>query len=77
MFGKGFFGSLFDFNGDGKLDSMEQAADFGAFMSLMEDEETADIESCGLDFDELSFMDEEERNMILEENGLDPDDYDF
>lgn len=73
----GFFGKLFDFNNDGKLDTFEKAADFGAFVSMMEDEETADIEDCGLDYDELAFMDENERNEILEENGLDPDDYDF
>lgn len=77
MFGKGFFGKLFDFNGDGKLGPMEQAADSGAFMAMMEDEETADIEAHGLDYDELAFMDEDERNEILEENGLDPDEYDF
>lgn len=77
MFGKGFFGGLFDFNRDGKLNSAEQAADFGAFMSFMEDEETAEVDACGLDYDELAFMDEDERNTILEENGLDPDDYDF
>ena len=73
----GFFNKLFDFNGDGKLDSFEKAAAFGTFMSMMEDEEKADIEDCGLDYDELSIMDEDERNSILEENGLDPDEYDF
>ena len=26
MFDKGFFGGLFDFDGDGKLDSLEKAA---------------------------------------------------
>lgn len=28
----GLFGDLFDFNGDGKLDAFEEAAEFGAFM---------------------------------------------
>ncbi len=42
MFDKGFFGDLFDFNGDGKLDTFEQAADFCAFMDIIdEDEESA------------------------------------
>ncbi len=36
MFDKGFFGGLFDFNGDGKLDTLEKAADFAAFMNLVE-----------------------------------------
>ena len=31
---KGFFGGMFDFNGDGKLDSFERAADFAAFVNL-------------------------------------------
>ncbi len=39
MFDKGFLGDLFDFDGDGKLDTFEQAADFGAFMSLIDDED--------------------------------------
>lgn len=34
----GFFGGIFDFNGDGKLDGFEQAADFAAFMNLIESE---------------------------------------
>jgi len=41
-----------------------------------EDIET-ELEAEGLDYDELSFMDEDERNEILEDCGLDPDDYDF
>lgn len=84
---KGFFGGLFDFNHDGELDPMERAMDFMAFDEMMkesdgssddEDEELVDeIESAGLDYDELSFMDEDERREALEDAGLDPDDYDF
>ena len=37
MFDKGIFGGLFDLNGDGKLDSFEQAADFAFFASLMDE----------------------------------------
>ena len=37
--GKGFFGSLFDVNNDGKLDGFEEAMDFAAFMELMEEDE--------------------------------------
>lgn len=40
MFGdEGFFGGLFDFNGDGKLDDFERAADFAAFVGLMDEAE--------------------------------------
>ena len=40
MFGdEGFFGGLFDFNGDGKLDSFERAADFAAFVGLIDEAE--------------------------------------
>ena len=82
---KGFFGGLFDFNHDGELDPMERAMDFMAFDEMMkdsdgssEDEELVDeIESAGIDYDELSFMDEDERREALEDAGLDPDDYDF
>ena len=37
MFDKGFFGGLFDFNRDGKLDTFERAADFGLFCKIMDD----------------------------------------
>lgn len=40
---------------------------------IEEDELTA----AGLDYDELEFMDEDERIEALEDAGLDPDDYDF
>ena len=39
----------------------------------MEDD---DLDSCGLDRDDLEMMDEEERRIALEDVGLDPDDYD-
>ena len=37
MFEKGFFGGLFDFDGNSKLDTFEKAADFGMFIKMMED----------------------------------------
>jgi len=40
---KGFFGSLFDFNRDGKLDSFERAMDVMAFTELLEDEEDDEL----------------------------------
>lgn len=74
----GFFGDLFDFDHDGKLDSFERAVDFAMFASLMNDEEAkTELELLGLDPDELEFMDADERREALEDAGLDPDDYDF
>ena len=34
---EGFFGGLFDLNGDGKLDAGEMAIDFMAFEEMMKD----------------------------------------
>ena len=74
----GFFGDMFDFNQDGKLDGFERVADFAMFTSLMEDEEEkTELEMSGLDPDELEFMDADERRAALEDAGLDPEDYDF
>lgn len=39
MFDKCLFGGLFDFNGDGKLDSFEKAAEFSAFMHMVSESE--------------------------------------
>ena len=86
---KGFFGDLFDFNGDDKLDTFERAMDFMAFDNMVndtsdtfeeddeEDELVCKLELEGLDYDELELMDEDERNEVLEDAGLDPVDYDF
>lgn len=53
---------------------------FGNAGDFEEDEE-ADLEYdaviAGVDLDELEFMDEEKRREVLEDAGLDPDDYDF
>lgn len=85
--GKGFFGSMFDFSRDGKLDAFERAADFMAFEQMMSDDDTDEsddldfgddeLELNGLDRDELEFMDEDERREAMEDVGLDPDDFDF
>ena len=42
-----------------------------------DDEMLEELELEGLDYDELSFMDEAERREALEDAGLDADDYDF
>jgi hypothetical protein len=59
MFDKGFFGNLFDFNRDGKLDSFERAADFAAFASLVSEnddteEETSEITDKKAIFEDFS-----------------------
>ncbi len=44
MFDKGFFGGFFDLDGDGKLDGMERALDFAAFVQLMEENDSQEKE---------------------------------
>lgn len=41
----GLFGDLFDFNNDGKLDSFEKAAEFGAFIQMIDLEEQDEEEN--------------------------------
>ncbi|MDD3138075.1 MAG: hypothetical protein PHX08_03770 [Lachnospiraceae bacterium] len=78
---EGLFGSLFDFNNDGKVDTFEQVAEFATFASIMEadeaEEQKTELEMSGLDINELEFMDSDERREALDDAGLDPDDYDF
>lgn len=74
---KGFFGGIFDFNNDGKLDGLERAADFGMFMNMVDSAKEDELESAGLDMGELDLMDEDERISAIEDAGLDPDDFDF
>ncbi len=74
----GFFGNMFDFNHDGKLEGFERATDFVMFASMMEDDGTkTELEMARLDSEELEFMDADERRDVLEDAGLDSDDYDF
>ena len=73
----GLFGDLFDFNNDGKLDSFEKAAEFGAFMQMIDSTKNDELTSAGIDPAELESMDDFERREALEQAGLDPDDYDF
>lgn len=73
----GIFGSLFDFNGDGKMDVFERTAEFAFLDEITKEDQRTEFEMSGLDADELEFMDADERREILEDAGLDPDDYDF
>lgn len=49
----GIFGNMFDFNGDGKLDALEQAMDFGLFVHMMD--ELNQDEDNDEDFDNEDF----------------------
>ena len=71
----GFFGNLFDLNGDGKMDAFEKAAEFGLFMQMMDAEKGDNLTNAGLDAQDLSSMGYMERREALENAGLDPDDY--
>ena len=81
----GLFGKMFDLNRDGKLDAWERAMEYDFMTSLSdeddgcedEDEELTELELAGIDPIELEYMDAEERREVLEEAGLDPDDFDF
>ena len=66
-----------DFNGDGKMSAFESAAEFQFLHDVvMADEADDELSSAGLDRDELSWMDADERREALEDAGLDPFDFD-
>lgn len=73
----GLFGGLFDFNGDGKLDMFEGAAEFSFFMNMIDSCKEEELSDAGLSSEELELMDDYERREALEDAGLDPDEYDF
>lgn len=90
MFEDGLFGGLFDFNNDGELDAVERAAEFGAFMDLVgenEDDDSSDsditddpediLQNAGIDTFDFEFIDYDEKLEALEDAGLDPDDFDL
>lgn len=78
---------MFGFNNDGQLDSLEKAAQFqfadhmlhGEMKSdpFADDDETDVFADAGLDYEELEFMDPKERREVLEDAGLNPDEFDF
>ncbi|MDO4744888.1 MAG: hypothetical protein Q4A86_05865 [Clostridia bacterium] len=72
--GGGILGSMFDFNNDGEMSAFESAAECMFFHEvIMKGDKTSDTE---LDFEELSLMDRDERRAVIEDAGLDPDDFD-
>lgn len=77
MFDKGFFGGLFDFNGDGKLDGFERAADHMAFMNMVSESEKEESKSSGTSFGSSDYDEEDELVNELEAAGLDLDELEY
>ncbi len=80
----GSFDEMFDMDRDGDLDPIEQGMQLeflehdGSFDDDTDDEmdEVDDaLDSIGYSREDLEFMDDDERAEILEEAGLDPDDW--
>ena len=77
MFDEGLFGGMFDFNGDGKLDSFEKAAEFSFFMQMMEEAEKTN-ESKAESSDNSGYSNagySADLEDALDDAGIDP--YDF
>lgn len=80
---RGLFGDMFDLNNDGRMDALECATELemlkGNAKELAKELENfcQELESAGLDIDEFYMMDDEERREVLEDAGLDLNDYDF
>ena len=72
----GIFGNLFDFNNDGRLDALEQGAEFGFFMQMINAQKQDELSAAGLDPQELEQMGYYERREAIQNAGLNPDDYD-
>ena len=70
------FGNMFDFDRNGTLDSLERALEFNFLSNLLDDEKQTLIDA-GLDIDELNHMDDNTRRAVIENAGLDPDDFEF
>lgn len=74
----GLFGDLFDFNHNKKTEPFERALEFTLFDEMERERKAKKAKAKQEEFmDDLEFMDEEERREVLEDAGLDPDDYDF
>lgn len=75
--GKGFFGSLFDFNHDGNMDVFEKSSELLFLDHIATASDTTEREDTDLDIDDLMLMDDDERIQALEDAGLDPMDFDL
>ena len=80
----GSLDEMFDMNRDGVLDMNEQGFEL-EFLKEDDSDDDGDyddeiddaLDSIGYTRDDLEFMDDDERAEILEEAGLDPDDWDW
>ena len=80
----GPFDSMFDFNGNDKLDPIEEAMLID-FLNDMQKKDSSDWNKTDkrdymypdLNLDELEDMAEDERRVAIEDAGYDPDDFDF
>ena len=72
---------MLDWNGNGERDSFDLAMDLMVLDEFEREEHEEQLGSeligTGYDRDDLVWMDEGERDDILWDAGLDPDDYDF
>lgn len=72
---------MFDWNGNGSRDAFDFAMDMMVLDELEREERESRLETdligTGYDSLDLEFMDEDKRDEILWDAGLDPDDYDF
>ena len=76
MFGPGIFGGMFDFNGDGKLDLFEAAAESQFLHDMMsEDEREEEFDSNFDDYDE-DIKDEFDSDFDDCDENFEYDDYD-
>ena len=77
----GIFGNMFDMDRDGKMDAFERAMELNFLQSFedetMSDDTKTELELAGIDPVDLEYMTDEERRKVLEEAGLDADDFDF
>jgi hypothetical protein len=56
---KGFFMGLFDFDGDGELNSLERALDYTTFVMMTKEDEEEEDDAFSLDDDEADFDESE------------------
>lgn len=56
---KGFFMGLFDFDGDGELNSLERALDYTTFVMMTKEDEEEEDDAFSLDDGEADFDESE------------------
>ena len=71
----GIFGNLFDFNHDGKMNALEQGAELGFIMQMMDAQKQNELTAAGINPQDLESMGYSERRETLLNAGLNPDDY--